>query len=168
MQGTFPTVVMGDLHGRRDLLLRALVELGLADESGQWTGGSRRLIQLGDVIDRGPEPLGAMDLLMGLQAGARAVGGDLICLLGNHEMMALRAAAGEHASRLTWALNGAASGYREWMDREGLTGDETELPYPDAFFGLFSYDSPYGRWIRSHQVAAQAGGYVVVHAGWTP
>lgn len=168
MIATFRAVVLGDIHGDRTLLIRALHGLGLCDEQGRWTGGDRRLIQLGDVLDRGPQPLACLDLLMQLQQEARAAGGEVTCLLGNHEWMALRAAAGEHASRMSWTLNGAGAQYREWMGREGLTGDDTEMPYPEPFFSLFQAGQPYGGFLRSHQVAARVGDYVVVHAGWTP
>lgn len=162
----FPTVVIGDLHGRRDLLLKALFAFGLADAAGRWTGGTRRLIQLGDLVDRGPEPLALLDLMMALQAEARAAGGEVTCLLGNHEAMALRAGAGCHAGRLQWALNGGGAAYREWLERTGQPPADQRPPHSDAFYQLFAPTGPYGRWLRRHQIATEAGDYVVVHAGW--
>lgn len=164
----FPTIVLGDLHGRRDLLAKGLFDLGLTDLSGRWIGGARRLVQLGDVVDRGPEPLAALDFLMRLQAEARAAGGDVTCLLGNHELLALEAGAGLHRSRMSWAYNGCGANYLEWLRRRGETGDELSIPYPEAFYAEFGPDSPYGRWIRTHKLACRVGDYVVVHAGWTP
>lgn len=168
MVTTFKTLILGDIHGDRTLLLRALQGLGLSDAEGHWVGGSRRLVQLGDVLDRGPDPLACLELMMRLQQEALAAGGEVVCLLGNHEWMALRAAAGEHAARMSWTLNGAGAQYREWLGLEGLTGDDTEMPYPEPFFALFRGDQPYGAFLRSHQVAVRVGDYVVVHAGWTP
>lgn len=162
----FPLVVIGDLHGRRDLLCKALLAFGLADEAGRWTGGERRLIQLGDLVDRGPEPLALLDLMINLQAEARAAGGEVTCLLGNHEAMALRAGAGCHAGRLQWALNGGGSAYREWLARTGQPPADERPPYAEGFYALFAPTGPYGRWLRSHQLATWAGEYVVVHAGW--
>jgi hypothetical protein len=162
------TVVLGDLHGRHDVLLRALQDLGFADSEGRWTGGARRLIQLGDVTDRGPGGLAAMDLLMDLQAEAAGAGGEVLCLIGNHEAIAMRAAAGDHAFRMNWTYNGGGTGYVEWLARQGIQGDDRDLPYAEEFYALFSPRHWYGRWLRTHRMAVRLGEYVVVHAGWSP
>src|SRR5208282_3857873 len=52
-----------------------------------WTGGKTTLVQVGDVLDRGPKPREAMDLLMSLEKEAPQAGGRVVGLLGNHEMM---------------------------------------------------------------------------------
>lgn len=163
---TYPTVILGDLHGNRDVLVKALTDLGFIDESFRWCGSSRHLVQLGDVIDRGPEPLAALDLLRRLQAEAQQAGGRVTCLLGNHELFALRAGAGDHADRLSWAINGGDSVYREWCAREGIAPADSELPYPDEFYALFAPDGRYGSWLHTHELACQIGPYIAVHAGW--
>lgn len=163
---TYPTVILGDLHGNRDVLIKALADLGFIDESLSWCGGTRHLVQLGDVIDRGPEPLAALDLLQRLQAEAKQAGGRVTCLLGNHELFALRAGAGDHRDRLSWAINGGDSVYREWCAREGTSLSDTELPYLDDFYALFARDGRYGSWLHTHEVACQIGPYIAVHAGW--
>lgn len=160
--------MLGDLHGNRRVLLEALTDLGLADEAGHWIGGRRRLVQLGDMIDRGPEPLDTLDLLMRLQDEARAAGGEVVCLLGNHELMALRAGAGDHESGIGWVYNGAGADLAQWAARRGEAFDETVLPYPAEFLAEFGPAGHYGRWLRTLPVACRAGDYVVVHAGWTP
>ncbi|GIL74096.1 hypothetical protein Vretifemale_4158 [Volvox reticuliferus] len=53
----------------------------------QWAGGDAVLIQLGDVVDRGPDSLALLRRVEGLKIQARAVGGDVVMLLGNHELM---------------------------------------------------------------------------------
>lgn len=156
------------MHGRRDLAVDLLQSLGFVDEHLRWTGGTRRLVQVGDIVDRGPEPLGAIDLLMRLQREAREAGGEVVCLVGNHELFALRAGAGDHSSRLRWSLNGGTACYREWAARLDIPADELALPYPEAFYTSFGPTDLYGRWIRSNPIAVQVGEYVVVHAGWTP
>lgn len=163
---TYPTVIVGDIHGNRNVLIKALTDLGFIDESLGWCGGSRHLVQLGDVIDRGSEPLAALDLLQRLQAEAQQAGGRVTCLLGNHELFALRAGAGHHRDRLSWAINGGDSVYREWCAREGIRPADTDLPYPEDFYALFAPDGRYGSWLHTHKLACQVGSYVAVHAGW--
>ena len=80
-------VAIGDVHGDFDDFVAILKQVGLIDEQHHWTGGKTTLIQVGDVLDRGPKPREAMDLLMSLEKEAPQAGGRVVSLLGNHEMM---------------------------------------------------------------------------------
>ena len=62
---------------------------GVADRAGHWAGGTKTLVQLGDVTDRGPDSLKIVRSLRQLQAEARQAGGRVIVVLGNHEAMNL-------------------------------------------------------------------------------
>jgi serine/threonine protein phosphatase 1 len=77
------TYAVGDIHGCLDLLaeLLGLIE---ADAAGR----ERRLVFLGDYIDRGPDSAGVIARLRGLQD---AEPDRVICLKGNHEDLMLRA-----------------------------------------------------------------------------
>lgn len=77
------TFAIGDVHGQADLLDGVL---GAIAETPRVQGRSRRLVQLGDLIDRGPESLRAIDLM---RAAAERLGHEVVCLMGNHEMMLL-------------------------------------------------------------------------------
>jgi hypothetical protein len=57
------------------------------DARGQWAGGRAELIQMGDVFNRGSGARHALELLLRLRREARRVGGDVVVLLGNHEVM---------------------------------------------------------------------------------
>ncbi len=46
---------------------------------------------MGDLCDRGPDGIGVIDLVMRLQTEARAVGGRVESLLGNHDVLLLAA-----------------------------------------------------------------------------
>lgn len=77
------TYVVADIHGRHDLLCKALDLI----EAAAPEGGT--FICLGDFIDRGPQSRNVVDLLM---AGPRQLGGDKwkwVALQGNHEAMML-------------------------------------------------------------------------------
>jgi hypothetical protein len=80
-------VAVGDLHGDfaawRDIAGAA----GLVDPGGRWTGGRTTLVQVGDVVDRGPDSLKIIRELMRLQKEAPRHGGRVIVLVGNHEAM---------------------------------------------------------------------------------
>ena len=46
-----------------------------------------RRMQTGDLVDRGNNSLGVIDLFDSLAAQASASGGKVVTLLGNHELM---------------------------------------------------------------------------------
>lgn len=84
-----PLTAVGDIHGDFQTLRALLRSVGLIDESDRWSGGSRRLVQVGDILDRGAESRKVLDLLMRLEEEALASGGKVTVLLGNHEAMNL-------------------------------------------------------------------------------
>ncbi|MEP4195734.1 MAG: metallophosphoesterase [Aliishimia sp.] len=72
--------VIGDVHGQADLLERALEDIGNTPR----TGAERHLVFLGDLIDRGPSSVGAVDLAM--RSAALANTDMLHVLPGNHDL----------------------------------------------------------------------------------
>ena len=82
---------VGDVHGCVGPLREALFRAGFIDERERWTGENSRLWFLGDLTDRGPDGVGVIELIMSLQEQAADDGGEVGCLLGNHELMLLAA-----------------------------------------------------------------------------
>jgi hypothetical protein len=80
-------VAVGDLHGDFSAWRDIAGGAGLVDSSGHWTGGRTTLVQVGDVVDRGPGSLEIVRELMRLQKEAPRQGGKVIALVGNHEAM---------------------------------------------------------------------------------
>jgi hypothetical protein len=76
-----PAFVVGDVHGHVEPLVDVLHDAGLVTSRGSWAGGDARLWFIGDLVDRGPDGVGVIELVMRLQRE----GGDVRCLLGNHE-----------------------------------------------------------------------------------
>jgi hypothetical protein len=95
----------------------------MIDRQHNWSAGNAVLWFLGDLVDRGPDGIGVIDLVMRLQKEAAETGGQVDCLLGNHELMLLaayrfgRRSTGLGSSFITrWRRNG---GQRK--DLAGLT-----------------------------------------------
>lgn len=86
-----PLYIVGDPHGCCRKLVGLLESAGLLDADQAWAGGESRLFFLGDYMDRGPDGIGVVDLVMRLQGEARAAGGQVEALLGNHDVMLLAA-----------------------------------------------------------------------------
>ncbi len=79
-------VAIGDMHGDLEAAKRAL-QLAGASDGEHWTGGALTLVQTGDVLDRGDDDRKIFDWLEALQPEAKAAGGQVILLSGNHELM---------------------------------------------------------------------------------
>jgi protein phosphatase len=82
-----PFDIIGDVHGCGDELEALLGQLGyLPDQdSGYVHPQGRRVIFLGDLVDRGPRVLDCLNLTMRMVAG-----GSALCVPGNHEYKFLR------------------------------------------------------------------------------
>lgn len=127
--------VVGDVHGCFEETRSLLRSKGLIDDSDLWSGGQSRLWFIGDLTDRGPHGIEAIDLVMRLSLEARQVGGEVGCLIGNHEIFLLGARRfgetpldfGDGTFHDLWAMNGGRR-----RDLEGLTPDHlawmTALP----------------------------------------
>lgn len=87
---------VGDVHGRADLLA-PLLEAIKADAKG--FKGHRVLVSIGDIVDRGPDSAGAVDLLQNMPEGW-----ETIVLRGNHEqaLMDFMARPQQTAAWLAW------------------------------------------------------------------
>lgn len=116
--------VMGDIHGQYAKMVTVLQEAGLIDQRLVWCGGTNRLWFLGDFVDRGPDGIGVIDLVMRLQGEAAQEGGQVGAVMGNHEPLLLAARLfPDHPSggpggtfRKDWELNGGIA-----ADLAGLT-----------------------------------------------
>ncbi|HEY6035621.1 MAG TPA: metallophosphoesterase [Kofleriaceae bacterium] len=135
-------VAIGDLHGDLNAARAALRTAGAIDASDKWIGGDLTVIQTGDILDRGDGESQILELFARLTSDARASGGQVIQLLGNHELM--NAA---HDFRYV-----TAGGKRDFDgDREHELG-------------------PGGVWAKklaTHNVIAIVGDTVLSHAGIT-
>ncbi|HEV2583442.1 MAG TPA: metallophosphoesterase family protein [Ktedonobacteraceae bacterium] len=91
MQLPVSTYVIGDVHGQLKKLTRLLQDAQLISDHLTWEAGTTALWFIGDLLDRGPDSIGVLDFVMRLQGEAAAAGGQVGCLLGNHELLMLGA-----------------------------------------------------------------------------
>lgn len=82
-----PIFAIGDIHGHVDHCAALLRDAGLIDGAYNWTGADAILVFLGDYVDRGPDGIAVIDLVMRLQTQAARAGGYVVGLLGNHDML---------------------------------------------------------------------------------
>ncbi|KIT16310.1 metallophosphoesterase [Jannaschia aquimarina] len=82
-----PVWVVGDVHGRLDLLEKALLGIEADLSAGSRSGDKGALVLLGDYVDRGGDSRGVLNLVRRL--GRRYPHLDVVALMGNHERMLL-------------------------------------------------------------------------------
>ncbi|HEU5356443.1 MAG TPA: metallophosphoesterase family protein [Actinocrinis sp.] len=146
---------VGDVHGCVAPLREALYRAGFIDERERWIGEDARLWFLGDLTDRGPDGVGVLDLVMSLQAQAADHGGEVGCLLGNHELMLLAAhlPAGRKLRLMQSGDDDVHALFRErWVGNGGKDADSSRLT--DAHL----------EWIAKLPAMALISGHLLVHA----
>lgn len=78
--------MLSDLHGDLAHALRVLRAASLVDHRGHWTGKTTTLVQTGDIVDRGAATIPLYRLMDQLRTQAADAGGEVLSLLGNHEV----------------------------------------------------------------------------------
>ena len=146
---------VGDVHGCLAPLREALETAGFVDGAGRWVAGGASLWFLGDLTDRGPDGVGVLDLVMDLQRQARETGGEVNCLLGNHELMLLAAhlPEGSNPRFSPQAEELAHQMFRErWMGNGGKEADSARLT------------AGHLAWIAALPAMALLGEHLLMHA----
>lgn len=149
---------IGDVHGRSDLL--AIMIDAIEDQASR-DGFTPRVVFLGDIIDRGPSSMEAMELVRG--ALIRWPGSRLV--LGNHDHFVLRILDETTRDRREMTL-------RHWISKLG--GDATLASYgldpsnitPEGFASRFPEAHVAILREASHYVELEK--HVLVHAGLAP
>ena len=90
LAGYFPPprlLAIGDIHGDIENLKELLRFAQIIDCDGRWSAGHDVVVQMGDVVDRGPHAHEIIEYLYYLRHEAQASGGEFIQLIGNHELL---------------------------------------------------------------------------------
>ncbi len=182
---------IADVHGDFEDLVAILQKTGLIDKQNRWAGGKTTLVQVGDLLDRGPRPRDAMDLLIALEKEAPKVGGRVDALLGNHEVMNilgdLRYVTPENYASFAddnseKRRRSGYSDYVKWRDKHSallpelsqpleLTEAEWMARHPLGFIEqreAFAPSGVYGKWVRGHDAIIDIDGTIFLHGGISP
>lgn len=135
--------IMSDPHGRLDCVLSLLQGNGVIDSDLHWSFGEGELFVIGDVMDRGKDVVQIYWLLYELEAEARAVGGRVSFVLGNHEPMVLSGDVRYTKKKYLELADSLGMEYRKML------GPDTEL----------------GQWLATRNAMEIVGDALFVHAG---
>jgi len=175
--GVEKIVTIGDLHGDYDHFIRVLKGTKIVDSDLHWTGGKAHLVQMGDVMDRGDQARKIFDLIRQLDKEARAAGGMVHQLIGNHEELNIIGEAIKNPEYVTPSQfqDYLSPDYKEKIEaefkRKNKNGDDDELwknlmsdpeaqkNYTETFLLLD------GRWLAEQNVIIKINDTVFVHGG---
>lgn len=76
--------LIGDIHGHADKLKALLRKLGYSMKKGSFSHPSRKVLFIGDYLDRGPKIMETIDIVRRM-----TLEGNAIALMGNHEYNAI-------------------------------------------------------------------------------
>jgi hypothetical protein len=138
---------ISDIHGEFEPLVNLLHASGVIDQEMHWTWGDGHLVVNGDTFDRGDRVTECLWLLYRLELEARAAGGRVHVLLGNHETMVLHRDLRYVNPKYTDGIAPA-----------------TRINYTD----LFGPDMELGRWLRTKHTAIKLNQVLFVHGGIPP
>jgi serine/threonine protein phosphatase 1 len=155
---------IGDIHGRADLLDALIDEASREPRRRE----KRAIVFLGDLVDRGPDSLGAIDLSIG---AAERIGADEgIALMGNHEAM-MRLALDPATPRdvaiealEAWIANGGDRTLAEFVEADEPPEDLAEL----LAAARASLPERVRAWLDSLRASWRSGDILFVHAGVNP
>ena len=135
-------VAIGDVHGDLVNFHRALKAAQLVDERYRWSAGRDILVLTGDLVERGADTKSVLETALRLGREASVVGGKVIQLLGNHEIMTMR-------------------GKLKYVHKKDLAS----FGGTSARAHAFSVDGAWGRRLRCMPAVVVVGRDLFVHAG---
>ncbi len=149
-----PFVAIGDIHGRADLMHDLLSRVD--------PKSCKRIVFLGDYVDRGPQ---SAQVLAHLHKTSRQRDAQVICLKGNHEQMMLDFIDDPLGQGALWLMNGGINTLESYGIKIPAQSDDL-VAVSDALEAAM----PQGLldWLRALPLRWQSGNVWCVHAGMDP
>jgi serine/threonine protein phosphatase 1 len=156
---------IGDVHGHSEALGIALAHIASVTTA---PGKRRVLVHLGDVLDRGPDSIGAIRMLMNAKGLAQV--DEVVLLPGNHELMFfdMLDAPDENENGALWLLNGGLAVLKEVKD---LTPGDLDGDPVGTIARHFEQDAELAAWMLEMRTAPPSyaiGDLIFIHAGLHP
>jgi hypothetical protein len=140
--------LIGDLHGHYDKATALLAVLGYRESGATWCHpAGRKVVFLGDYIDRGPKVRETLQLVRGMVDA-----GDALAIMGNHEFNAL-----------AYALPDGRGDYLRPHTSKNMAQHAVTMR---AFAGREEEWKEWLLWIRQLPLFLDLGGLRAVHATW--
>lgn len=135
--------IVSDIEGNFKALRKLLQGNGVMDENFNWSYGTGHLVLTGDFFDRGSQVTEVLWLIYSLEDKAKAAGGYVHFVLGNHEIMNM-------SGDIRYV-------HPKYMENAALINE----PY----MALFGENAELGRWLRTKNVVERVGDILFAHGG---
>lgn len=139
-------LALSDIEGNFEALRLLLQANKVIDENFNWIFGNGHLVFAGDMFDRGLQVTECLWLIYSLEEKAKAAGGYVHFILGNHEVMNLQ---GNHSYTQMKYKNNAVLLNKSLVE-------------------LYSTNSELGKWLRTKNIIEKIGDLLFVHGGISP
>lgn len=139
--------VLGDIHGRFDILVELLQNARVIDSNLNWIANQKHLVALGDIFDRGPDVTRTVWFLYKLERQAKKQGGRVHIVLGNHEIMTF------------------GNDLRYLSRKEKLIADSYHISYSEMYSPRHSI---LGKWLAKKPGILKLNKALFAHGGITP
>ncbi|MEO6328322.1 MAG: metallophosphoesterase [Ginsengibacter sp.] len=136
-------VALSDIEGNFAAFRKLLLATKVIDEDFNWIFGDGHLVLVGDFFDRGQQVTEVLWFIYYLEEKAKAAGGYIHFVLGNHEIMNL-------------------SGDLRYVPQKYL--DNAKL-LNQKYVTLYDENSEIGRWLRTKNVVEKIGDIIFAHGG---
>ena len=136
-------LVLSDIEGNFAAFRKLLQANKVIDEDFNWKFGDGNLVLVGDFFDRGQQVTEVLWFIYYLEEKAKAAGGYIHFILGNHEIMNL-------------------SGDLRYVQQKYI--DNARL-INQKYVTLYDKNSELGRWLRTKNIVEKIGGIVFAHGG---
>ncbi|MEH0166299.1 metallophosphoesterase [Roseateles microcysteis] len=141
-----PILAVSDVEGNYRTFRDFLIQQRVMDAALEWTFGRGHLVLVGDFVDRGASTTQLLWLIYKLEQAARAKGGQVHFILGNHEIKNLQ--------------GNFRAAHKKYLGVAGiLERQHQELTGADSFLG---------RWLASKNTIEKINGHLFVHGGLHP
>ena len=136
-------LVISDIEGNFEAFRKLLQGNHVIDEDFNWTFGKDHLVFVGDFVDRGTMVTEVLWLIYMLEEKAKAAGGYIHYILGNHEIMNMSNDLGYVNERYT----------------------QHAALMNEPYMQLFGPNSEIGRWLATKNIVERVGNILFTHGG---
>jgi hypothetical protein len=144
--GASKQFILSDIEGNFKAFRKLLQAGGVIDGDFNWTFGDGHLVLTGDFFDRGTQVTEVLWLIYSLEDKAKAAGGYVHFILGNHEIMNL-------------------SGDIRYVQPKYL---QSASIAKEDYMLFYSEQSELGRWLRTKNIMEKVGDILFTHGGISP
>ncbi|WP_276089311.1 metallophosphoesterase [Pedobacter sp. JY14-1] len=136
---------LSDIEGNFDKFRMLLQNNKIIDADYNWIFDNGHLVFSGDMFDRGEQVTECLWLIYSLEEKAKAAGGQVHFVLGNHEIMNLQG---------------------DFRYVQGKYKHSAEV-MGKSLMQLYAKDTELGKWLRTKNVAEKVGDLLFAHGGFS-